>query len=776
VEDKDKTKEQLANEISDLRQRISMMAAMGDKLRRTEKMLEECESRYRDLVENADIAILIDDEEGKFVYFNDKFTKLFGYTRDEMREQSISSLAHPDDAEQIMHYHKARLSGKDVPARYEFRGKKKDGSIIYLEVDAVPLKMGEKIVGTRSYLWDVGAHKKMEQELQGAQADFEKRVEERTAELTNTNVLLEQRLHEYEEKERGLEESENRYNALYNQGALCVFIHDLMGQFIDANDAALNLLGYSREEIPQIHLSHLLDENQMKVARERLEEIKEHGHQKEVGKYRLRKKDGGFIWVETDAALLVRDGHPYAVQGIARDITRRIEAEQKLEKSEEEKAVIIDSMVEHVIYHSPELRIISANKAAAQSVDMSVEQLVGKHCYEIWHQRNDICPNCPVKKALETGSAHMNEMATPDGRKWFVRGSPVHDSQGNIIGAVEVTMDVTVLKKAEDALRESEEKYKTLTENVNVGIYRNSIGPKGKFIEANPAIVKMFGYGSKDEFLSISVSDLYQNPEGRKQFNEKMLEEGYVKNEELQLRKKDGAPIFVSVSAVAVKDAKEQVKYYDGIVEDITERKRAEQELQESYEKLQKVLNGTVHALASTTEKRDPYTAGHQHRVAQLACAIAEEMGYAEEELEGIKVAGIVHDIGKIYVAAEILNKPVKLKDIEMSLVKAHCQAGYEILRTVEFPWPVAEMVLQHHEKMNGTGYPAGLKGDEILPGARILAVADVVEAMLSHRPYRSALDMSDALEEITSNRGVLYDEKVVDACMRVFEKGFEFK
>jgi putative nucleotidyltransferase with HDIG domain len=188
------------------------------------------------------------------------------------------------------------------------------------------------------------------------------------------------------------------------------------------------------------------------------------------------------------------------------------------------------------------------------------------------------------------------------------------------------------------------------------------------------------------------------------------------------------------------------------------------------------VLNGTVHALASTTEKRDPYTAGHQHRVAQLACAIASEMNLPENEIEGIRVAGIVHDIGKIYVAAEILNKPVKLKDIEMELIKAHCQAGYEILKTIEFPWPVADMVLQHHEKLNGTGYPQGLSGNQIILGARILAVADVVEAMISHRPYRSALTINDAIKEIKDNRGVLYDVDVVDACIKVLSRGFEFK
>ena len=218
-----------------------------------------------------------------------------------------------------------------------------------------------------------------------------------------------------------------------------------------------------------------------------------------------------------------------------------------------------------------------------------------------------------------------------------------------------------------------------------------------------------------------------------------------------------------------------EIEYYDGIIEDITERRAAEQLVEESYNKLQIILDSTVKALASTAEMRDPYTAGHQQRVTQLACAIAKEMGLPREKIECIRVASIVHDIGKIHVAGEILNKPIKLAEIEMELVRLHCQAGYEILKSIEFPWPIAEIVLQHHERIDGSGYPRGLKGDEILIEARILAVADVIEAMASHRPYRTALSMSDALEEITKNRGKLYDIIVVSACLNLFNKGFTF-
>jgi putative nucleotidyltransferase with HDIG domain len=178
-----------------------------------------------------------------------------------------------------------------------------------------------------------------------------------------------------------------------------------------------------------------------------------------------------------------------------------------------------------------------------------------------------------------------------------------------------------------------------------------------------------------------------------------------------------------------------------------------------------------------TVERRDPYTAGHQHRVANLAAAIANEIGLSEEQIDGVRMASVIHDLGKIHVPAEILSRPGRLTENEFSIIKTHPQTGYDILKTEEFPWPVAQIVLQHHERMDGSGYPSSLSGEEILLEARILAVADVVEAMASHRPYRPALGIDKALEEISKNKGVLYDAKVADACLRLFtEKGFKFE
>ena len=204
------------------------------------------------------------------------------------------------------------------------------------------------------------------------------------------------------------------------------------------------------------------------------------------------------------------------------------------------------------------------------------------------------------------------------------------------------------------------------------------------------------------------------------------------------------------------------------------ERNQYAKNLEINYEKMQRILNQTVGALATALEIRDPYTAGHQRRVSQLATAIAEEMGLSKDQVEGIFVAGSIHDIGKIYVPSEILSKPGKLSELEFTLVKTHCQAGYDIVKEIEFPWPVADIILQHHEKINGSGYPHGLTDPEILIEVKILMVADVVEAMASHRPYRPSLGIDAALEEIFRNKGILYDPEVVDACIRLFLKGFK--
>jgi len=211
-------------------------------------------------------------------------------------------------------------------------------------------------------------------------------------------------------------------------------------------------------------------------------------------------------------------------------------------------------------------------------------------------------------------------------------------------------------------------------------------------------------------------------------------------------------------------------------IRDITYRVEAQHSVEESLKNLRKALNGTVKALANTLESKDPYTAGHQKRVVKLACALARELGESSHYIEGMRVMGFLHDLGKIAIPGEILSKPSRLSEYEFNLIKIHPQAGYDILKEIDFPWPVALAVLQHHERLDGSGYPHGLSGHDIIMEARILAVADVVEAIASHRPYRPALGIEQAMKEISQHQGVLYDAAVVQACLRLLsEKAFTF-
>jgi putative nucleotidyltransferase with HDIG domain len=212
-----------------------------------------------------------------------------------------------------------------------------------------------------------------------------------------------------------------------------------------------------------------------------------------------------------------------------------------------------------------------------------------------------------------------------------------------------------------------------------------------------------------------------------------------------------------------------------GLIQDISEKKRDEERIRNYVVQLKATFLSTVQLATSLSEMRDPYTAGHERRVSDIAVAIATEMGLDQQRIEGIKVAGYLHDIGKISIPAEILVKPGRLTATEYALVQGHAQASYEVLKQVEFPWPVATIALQHHERMDGSGYPNGLKGDRILLESRIMAVADVVEAMASHRPYRPGLGIDKALAELERGRGTVYDADVVDTCLRLFRnQGFE--
>ncbi len=366
-----------------------------------------------------------------------------------------------------------------------------------------------------------------------------------------------------------------------------------------------------------------------------------------------------------------------------------------------------------------------------------------------------------------------NQVITREGKErvisWY--NNFLIDESGKIIGSLSSGEDITERKRTEEELRESEERYRDLVENLNDVLY--VFDEKGIFTYVSSPAKTLLGY-SPEELISRNLQEIVYPedlPYVQNQF-EKILK-GHFEPSEYRIIKKSGEIRWVRSSSRSI-IREDSIKGLHGLLTDITERKKAEKESQRTLENLRKAMGGIIQAMAATVETRDPYTAGHQRRVADLGRAIAREMGLADHQIDGIRMAGIVHDLGKISIPAEILSKPTKLSDIEFSLIKTHPQISYDILKDIDFPWPVARTVFQHHERINGSGYPLGLKGEEILLEARILAVADVVEAIASHRPYRPAFGIEAALDQISKKRGVLYDAAVVDACLKLFrEKRF---
>ncbi|MCE5263592.1 MAG: PAS domain S-box protein, partial [Deltaproteobacteria bacterium] len=351
-----------------------------------------------------------------------------------------------------------------------------------------------------------------------------------------------------------------------------------------------------------------------------------------------------------------------------------------------------------------------------------------------------------------------------------VSGSPMMRG-GQMIGITGVARDITDRIQAEEKRRESERRYRLLVENANEAIL---VIQDGMVRYVNNRALESYGY-SKQEFLSIPVFDLVHpadREEMKKRYLEKIQGDATPTRHAYLTLHKSGRIIWIENSSVLIEWEGRPATL--NLILDMTEQKLAEQMAFKSMERLRRSLAGTVQAISMAVEARDPYTAGHQRRSADLARSIAVELGFPADRTDFVRIAASIHDIGKISVPAEILSKPSKLKEIELGLIRVHPQAAYDILKDIDFPWPVAEVILQHHERMNGTGYPEGLTGDGILLEARILSVADVVEAIASHRPYRAALGVEAAMEEISKNRGILYDPMVVDACLKLFrEKGY---
>jgi PAS domain S-box-containing protein len=652
-------------------------------------------------------------------------------------------------------------------------------------------------------------------------------------------AAAQQEIAERKRAEESLRESEQRYRLLFERSLAGVYRTSPDGQVLDCNAAFARILGYdSREEAIGCQAQDFYFDDAEREAF--IEQLREQGEVTNA-EFRLRRKDGSVVWVLENSNLIEgEEGAPAFLQGTFFDITERKRAEEELirlsnaVKMSTDSIVVSDLEAKIIDVNEATLKMYGTDDKkdliGRNSFDLIAPEDRGKALagMEEVHERGYV-------------RSRKYYIITEDGSRIPVEINTalMKDADGKPIGFVGVSRDITERKRAERLLRALNEaarameqaltpeeifaavtgQFKKLNFSCTVLLTDESqkrLLPKYFSYEARAirTAEKLVGLKAEDFSIPVEAVDAY-----RKVIRER--ETVFVESTEevvrqllpgpakrlarqiarmLKVSKSIDAPLIVedeiiglllvqsddlteedipSITAFAhqMAAAWRKARLMQDLKGSLAERKRAQEELRQSYVKLQRALEGTVNALVSAIEMRDRYTAGHQRRVTQLACAIADEMGLPEERIEGLRMAGLIHDLGKINVPAEILSKPGRLDDIEYGLVKAHPQVGYDILKSIDFPWPVAEIVLQHHERMDGSGYPQGLSGQDILLEARILAIADVVEAMASHRPYRPAHRLDRALEEISQNKGTLYDPEAVDACLRLFtEKGFEFE
>ena len=503
--------------------------------------------------------------------------------------------------------------------------------------------------------------------------------------------------------------------------------------------------------------------------------------------------------------------------------------QKRLKESERWFATTLKSIGDAVIATNTEGRITFMNPVAELLTGWKHTEALGRDLGEVFSVRDQdgcILIKNPVAKVLEEGvvvDLRNNLLFGKEGMRLIVDDSaaPIVDDDGNVLGAVLVFRDVTERRKAEEkriklncllmAVRNMNESLlrvksepelfqqicESLATVVNFKLVTISLLDKDRY-EIKPVAYA----GAEEGFLAICtltwdelaegrgpggraittgapcvVNDTQQDP-SYEAWRPEALRRGFKSTIALPLMSNGEAMGSLDVYS-GEKDAfgPEEIEFLMEAAGDITvalKSLRLERELETSLVAMKKVLGETVEAIAYMSEMRDPYTAGHQRRVARLASAVARELGMSDDQIEGIRVSGFLHDVGKIVAPAEILSKPGRINNAELSLIRTHSSVGYEILKLLEFPWPVAKAVLQHHERRDGSGYPGGLTAEMLTIEAEILAVADVVEAMASRRPYREALGIDKALQEISQNRGTLYNPQVVDACLKLFlEKDF---
>jgi PAS domain S-box-containing protein len=534
-------------------------------------------------------------------------------------------------------------------------------------------------------------------------------------------------------------------------------------KILEFNPAAERAFGYAREEAVGRPVNMLYADPESGEAIRRL--VFE--RQGVVSEVENRRKNGE-VFTSLMSAAILRDaeGKALGILGTSIDVTERRHAEAKMREVLGDLELLFENAVTGIAF-TKEGHIERVNRRFAELFGFGKDELLGQTLERLHATREEYEKHLrEADSLLAQGRIYRADvqLRRKDGAPaWMHVVGKAVARERETGGAIWVFEDVTERKFAEQRLERRETYFRALIENCNDVILVVDAGAMVKY--ESRGIERMLGYTPAERVGRSSLEHVHPDDAARVRAGYQRLLQGEAQHVamEFRMRRKNGSWRTVEGIGSGTLDIDgEKV----GVVNlhDVTERRHAEH-------RLLKGMEGAISAIAAAAELRDPYTAGHERRVADLAAAIGREMGLAEERVRGLHLAGVVHDIGTIHVPAEILVKPSRLSQLETAMVRTHCQAGHDVLRNVDFPWPIARIVLQHHEHVDGSGYPQGLKGEDILLEARILAVADVVEAMVSHRPYRPAATLDAALSEIVMSRGTRFDARAVDACLRLFRE-----
>jgi PAS domain S-box-containing protein/putative nucleotidyltransferase with HDIG domain len=694
--------------------------------------LRESEEKYRTILENIEDGYYEVDMAGNLTFFNDSVCRIAGYNREELMGMNYQQYTIPENIKEILKtFNQVYTTG--IPAKgFDWKIINKDGEKRFFEASVSLMKdVSNKPIGFRGIIRDITENKKAQEKLR---------------------------------------QSEENYRSLFDNAKEGILIAQ-NGKISFANPALVEILGYPIDTIKnKPFTSFIHPEDSKRVFDNHQKRLR--GEDAETNyDFRVITGDGAEKWLLIKSQIISWNGLPSSLSFIE-DITERKKVEDALRESEEKYRLIFEHSPIGLLYFDINGVIVACNDNFVKIIGSSREALIGLNMLNL----PDKGVVSAVRQALSGSAGFYEDMyhsvTAPKITPIRALFTPMNEEGGIVQGGVGIIEDVTQQKKAQEAIKQSEEKYRSLVENAQEGVYQTSA--EGKFITVNNGFARILGYNSAPEILQAvtNIADqLYVYPRDRERLLNIVKKYGAVTNFESQLYRKDGSHIWVSISSSAALDDQKRVLYYQGMVQDISEKKQLEVERAENVKTLRKALGATISAMAVMVETRDPYTAGHQRRVADLARAIATEMRLPSDRIDGVRMAGMLHDIGKISIPSEILTKPTQLTALEFNLIKTHPDSGYAILKDIEFPWPIARIVLEHHERVNGSGYPSKLKENEILLESKIMSVADVVEAISSNRPYRPSKGLEVALEEITKNKGVLYDEKVVDACLRLFRE-----